>query len=217
MEKSDIGVKIYENNEVSEHYKSKVRINDLSMLNTPANVRKFKKIMKDETYVDILPDGKVIWKGPKHKFGYALINVRKLLPDVPDTYEGGTYVLGHRLVYELLNGGASTNALICHRSDVPSNLDPKDLFPGTHAQNSKCIKIHDRRIYPKGQDHWNSKLDDKEVVKIVHLYYNSEMTIKDIAINSGVSSNTVSNLLNGRGPWAELANRAKDAALAARS
>lgn len=216
MEKSDIGVIIYENNEVSEGYKSKQKIRDLSMLRNVANIKKMADMLTDEEFVNILPDGKVLWKGPKTSDGYALINVRKLLPDVPDTYDGGKYVLGHRLVYECLNGGAPTNALVCHRSDEPSNLNPKDLFLGTHAQNAKCIKIHSRRIYPIKQEHWGAKLDEKKVVEIVHLYYDSIMTIRNIARRFNVCSHTISNLLNGRGPWAELANRAKDAALAAR-
>lgn len=215
MEKCDRGVEIYKDNKVSEDYETEVKINSLGFLRKEANIKKMQEILMDTNYVDIQPDGKVLWKGRKNKDGYALINI-KILPDIPEDFEGNYVVLGHRLVQELLNGGAPINAFVCHRSDIPYNLDPKDLFMGTAAQNSSIIPMHGRRIYPKGQDHWCSKLNERKVVQIVHLYYANIMTIRNIARKFRVCSHTISNLIHGRGPWAEISKVATAAALAAR-
>jgi len=215
MENCDNGIVIYENNEVPEEYSSNLKIRDLRGLRTAENTRKLTSVLNNPDYVDIQPDGKVLWKGRKNKDGYALINI-KILPDIPEDFEGSKEVLGHRLVQELINGGAPTNALVCHRSDTPSDLNPNNLFLGTFAQNSSVVPIHGRRIYPKGQEHWNAKLDENKVVQIIHLHYANVMTIRRIAKKFHVCPQTISNVVNCRGPWVAIAKVATSAALAAR-
>jgi len=215
MKKYDDGVIVYENNKVPECHKTEVKINYLGFLNAAANRAKMKEVLMDTHYVDVRPDGSIIWKGRKNKGGYALIDIR-LLPDIPDDFEGNYIVLGHRLVQELINGGAPTNALVCHRSDIPSNINPDDLFLGTHAQNAAIITMHGRRIYPKGKDHWCSKLDECKVITIVHLYYSNVKTIRNIARDFGVCPKTVSDIVHCRGTWAQVAKNATEAAIAAR-
>jgi len=211
----DKGVIIYNNSKVPREYRHRVRIRNLEMFIDRGNINFWADLINNPEYVDIRPDGKKLWKGKLNNDGYSLVNT-KILPFRPPGFEKGITVLGHRLSYTFLIENAPTNACVCHRSNVRNNLEPSDLYLGTFAQNSGQIRMQERRIYPKGEDHWSSKLTGDKVVAMVHLYFSNAVTIGEIARRFGVSRGTTSAVVNCRGPWAAIANNAKDAALAAR-
>jgi len=214
MTNGDNGIIIFNgNNNIPTTYRLKKRIMPLDVYDTEENRAKIEEMVHNSEFVDIQEDGKMIWVGRTDKNGYALIN-SKILPDRPDGDDGKTIRL-HRLMQQMYNGGAPTNAYVCHRSDNPSNINPRDLFAGTAANNSICIILHNRRIYPKGQEHWSHKITDDQIVEMIHSYYANEMSITDLADKYGIHHDHAGKIINGH-LRSYISQKAIKAAIAAR-
>jgi hypothetical protein len=194
MANADHGTIIFKDNKVPKSLVINTKILDLSKYNNPENVEAVKAILTNERFVKI-EGNKIIWKGKTDKNGYAIIST-KILPYRPEGEKIRTIRL-HRLVQELINGGAQTNAYVCHRSDEPSDINPKNLFNGTPGNNSIQVILHNRRFYPTGDDHWSVKIKDEQIATMIHLHYANAMTIKDLAATFGISVGHASRLING--------------------
>lgn len=214
MENGDRGVIPFRDNVVQGSYRINRRMIDMGLYDTAENrLYVENNILTDPSYVDIQEDGTMIWVGKTDKGGYPLINT-KILPNRPDGDNGRT-IRFHRLLQQMFNNGAPVNAYVCHRDDNPANITLSNLFQGTAGNNSLCIILHNRRIYPSGEEHWSCKISDAHVVEMIHLHYANAKSIKDLASDYGISSHRASRLINGH-ERQYITQKAIKAAIAAR-
>jgi len=195
MENGDRGLDAFKENRIKATYKIKRPCINLEDYDTDANREVIEEITSDPEHVDISQDGKVLWKGRTDKDGYALINT-KILPDRPEG-DNGRVIRLHRLLQQMFNNGAPVNAYVSHRDDNPFNISPSNLFQATAANNSMMIGLHNRRIYPKGEEHWCCKLTESQIVDIIRSHYSNEKSDVMLADEHGISKGYISRIVNG--------------------
>jgi hypothetical protein len=104
------------------------------------------------------------------------------------------------------HGAIPEGQLVCHRCDNPGCVNPEHLFLGTHRANSQDMVRKDRqargerhgtrtkphrRARPAGEQNPAAKLDREKVEQIRARYRGGNVSMKDLAIESGVSPTTV--------------------------
>ena len=95
------------------------------------------------------------WLGSKDKNGYGQIAVNSIVTKA------------HRLSWELCsNDEIPEEMLICHRCDNPSCINPNHLFLGNQSDNMIDMLRKNRGKHPKGENHYNAKLTEKDVLEI---------------------------------------------------
>lgn len=92
------------------------------------------KIPLEERFVPEPNTGCWLWLGGLTGSGYGIVRAPKM----------GKNKGAHRAVYEWLRGPLSENALLCHKCDVRSCVNPDHMFVGSHTDNQ-----HD--AYDKGR------------------------------------------------------------------
>lgn len=127
------------------------------------------------------------WKASKYGLGYGqfwiLKPARKMIP-------------AHRYVYqEIHNLELKTNDIICHRCDNPSCVNPVHLFKGTHKDNvADCIRKN-RRVYSKGENNGNCKLNESLIKDIRVEYATGNYTLQDLATKYKIGNMQVSRIV----------------------
>lgn len=95
-----------------------------------------------------------LWGGEYTDHGYGFYDI------------GGKKVGAHRVSYMIANGAIPKGALVCHRCDNPSCVNPEHLFLGTHLDNCRD-KIRKGRANPaKGMRSAHAKLTNAKVREI---------------------------------------------------
>ena len=112
-----------------------------------------------------------IWTSPTESSGHARFQMRYSRYSV------------HRLSYFIHTGIDPLERLVCHSCDVPNCVNPSHLFLGTPLQNTRDA-LSKWRLH-HGQNHYNAKLTDADVVEIRKLRAQGE-TLKSIAHRFGV-------------------------------
>lgn len=103
----------------------------------------------------------------------------------------------HRVAWQLAFGAIPAAALVCHRCDNPSCVNPDHLFLGTAADNNHDMESKGRAVHVVGERHGKSKLTSDGVVRLRGLYATGAFSYRKLARDFGVSAETVRRALNG--------------------
>lgn len=131
------------------------------------------------------------WQAHRIRNGYGTINIGGRPSNV---------VMAHRLSYALycgvLPGG---NAVVCHKCDNPSCVNPRHLFLGTMAENNLDRERKGRGKQPKGSRQHTAKLTDRDVIAIRA----DKRFVKDIAAAYGLHVSSIIRIRTRRG-WSHV-------------
>ena len=105
------------------------------------------------------------------------------------------FVFAHRFSYQLHFGDIPDGMFICHHCDNPPCCNPSHLFLGTSSDNSNDMAAKFRN--DKGEEHWNNKLNQTQVLEIKSLLKNGE-SVSNIANTYNVHVNTIYDIRNNR-------------------
>ena len=111
----------------------------------------------------------------------------------------GRMVYTHRLAYVLFIGPIPAGKNICHSCDVSRCNNPQHFFLGTQADNLQDMRQKGRGSrppHPKGEQHHEARLTDKQVVEIRAAAEGGERQ-RSIAARFGCSQATVSTIVRG--------------------
>lgn len=136
--------------------------------------------------VEIRPNGCWIWTAGRAPNGYGVLQVK--LAD-------GRWVseYAHRVSWALAHGGALPTKNACHDcpgGDDPACVCPSHLWEGSHAQNIADRDAKGRTARgaavvpptrPKGEDHYEARVDEDDVRMIRHAAASGKVTLQDLA------------------------------------
>jgi hypothetical protein len=93
-----------------------------------------------------------VWWGPRNPKGYGYLNVDK------------KHAYAHRYSWGIHHGGVGNGAMVLHRCDNPSCVNPAHLFVGDAQVNSRDMVNKGRA--PDGERQWMCKLTVAQVAEI---------------------------------------------------
>lgn len=143
--------------------------------------------------VDVRSDDECwLWTGVKADFGYGHLK-----------REVGFWK-AHRLSWTLHYGPIPDGLCVCHKCDNPPCVNPKHLFLGTQADNSRDMWRKGRakvkggfsHINAKGEHNGRAKIKDCQVQEIRNLY-KSGKSQQSIANLYGVGQTQISRIVRG--------------------
>lgn len=125
-----------------------------------------------------------IWTRYKDQRGYGITSLN------------GKLMKAHRLFYENLVSEIPPGAVVCHRCDNPSCVNPNHLFVGTQRDNIlDCIrKGRARRRDQRGTKNHQAKLTESQVLEI---RYSESGPQGQIAKRYGVTQTIISDIRRG--------------------
>ncbi|MFF0498524.1 HNH endonuclease signature motif containing protein [Nocardia aobensis] len=108
---------------------------------------------------------------------------------------GSEHFLAHRVSYEKYIGPIPAGLHIRHKNDMPLDVNPHNLIPGTPAQNSQDKVARGRQL--KGCDHHQAKLTESDVISARNEYYVGRISQAQLARRYGVNSATMRSAILG--------------------
>lgn len=130
-----------------------------------------------------------MWTSGSDRYGYGRFSI------------GGIKYKSHRIAWLITNGAIPESTdhhgiCVCHRCDNRICVNPDHLFLGTNADN-----IRDRdskgRI-SRGDAHYAAKLRSSDILSIRSRYSVGRITMMSLALEFGVSSQTIGKIINRR-------------------
>lgn len=76
----------------------------------------------------------------------------------------------HRVAFFIEYGEFDKKLCVCHKCDNPTCCNPNHLFLATSAENTQDKVLKGRHKVPCGEKNGQSKLFDKDIIKIRNLY-----------------------------------------------
>lgn len=137
-----------------------------------------------------VPSGCMLWPWHRQKDGYAHVRFH------------GKMVLGHRLVWEALNGPISDDQCVCHRCDTPPCLRPEHHFLGTQVDNIADMNAKGRHVVP-------TVLTQEEATMIREMYSTGNYLQRELAKLFGIAASHVSHITTNRA-WVRAAQPKHD-------
>ena len=105
---------------------------------------------------------------------------------------GSKVFCSHRVAYLIFRGNDPGELFVCHKCDNRLCQNPKHLFLGTKADNTR--DMIEKKRHKFGEDSPRAKLNE---AKVLALRRGSTLTQREIADALGVSQSAVSMALNG--------------------
>jgi len=149
-----------------------------------------KKPIKDrfEKFIYMEPNsGCWLWMGGLFKNGYGQFKI------------GLKVKYAHRVSYEIYKGPIPEEMDVCHYCDIRSCANPDHVFLGTHKENIQDCSNKGRHNKPKGSQHHQAKLQDKDIIKIREDPRSQNVISKEF----GVCQAQISNIKNHK-DWKHL-------------
>ena len=125
-----------------------------------------------------------IWIAGRFGAGYGVVEIGGPAP-----------TSAHRLSYRLFIGAIPTGAVVMHRCDLPSCVNPGHLKLGTIRDNNRDAKEKGRHAF--GARNGRAKLTEEDVAAIRRLR-ESGHALRSIADVFGIAISTVSQISNGQ-------------------
>ncbi len=129
------------------------------------------------------PDGCWLWQGGLDLCGYGKLRV------------GEDMVLTHRFSYELFHG--PTDLYVMHLCDNPACVRPEHLVAGTQTDNMRDMMKKGRGADTAGSKNGMAKLTEADIPVICECYRRGS-TYEDIAVQYGVSPNSIRLVVKGK-------------------
>lgn len=126
------------------------------------------------------------WFGFKSKYGRSHFRVKDK-----------KYFI-HRISWVIHNGEIPEGLCVCHACDNPTCTNPAHLFLGTQKDNILDMEAKGRSLHLAGEQHYKSKLTEKEVVEILQKYVPFVYTTGMLAKEYGVDKTTIGYIINGK-------------------
>ena len=142
----------------------------------------------DKENSDIFYDGIRCWEWTEglSPYGYGMYR------------RNGHNIFAHRYSYLLKFGEFDTKLYVLHHCDNRKCVNPSHLFLGTQLDNMRDMAKKERGVIPVGENHGNSKLTEKNVIKIYKMYDSGNYTQREIAKALGVDFRTINYVVNGK-------------------
>lgn len=145
---------------------------------TPASVPLAERV--ESTGYTLTESGCHEWRGRLDVFGYPMIKYRQ------------KQIRVHRWILEQKTGELLGKLLACHTCDNPACINPDHLFPGTQDDNMADMKM--KRRGRSGNVRWTPD----QILEMVRLAESGETTLKEIEIQYGASSGTLTKIRQGK-------------------
>lgn len=129
-----------------------------------------------------------LWEGAVQSNGYGHLT------------KNGKTLLAHRVSYANKNGGIPYGQLVLHKCDNKLCVNPEHLFVGTHKDNMQDMIQKGRGSWghTKGERNAQTKLTDREVVKLKKAYVPGRGAKAALARSFKCGWSTVHRILSGR-------------------